>query len=271
MPALFFIYALPENEPFGWRRLLLGWAAAVLTLATLCGLAAQSIMLAGSVELGLSRESLGALVGITSLGKAFVVRAIVAAIAAALLRWAKPGRRLWLVVAILGAVAAASFAWMGHAAGGEGDAGMWHLIADLIHALTAAGWIGALIGFAFVAGSQPSRQTLAGALRRFSAIGLPMVALLAATGLINAWFLIGVDHLAQVPRSPYGQLLLAKLALFAAMIGLAAANRFHFAKVTAEHGSLAGVRRSLTIEAALGIAVLGVVAWLGMMEPLGQG
>jgi putative copper resistance protein D len=62
-----------------------------------------------------------------------------------------------------------------------------------------------------------------------------------------------------------------KLLLFAAMLGLAALNRFHLTPALALAGdqppSFATLRLSLTIEAGAATAILALVAWLGTLEP----
>ena len=265
--ALFFVYALPPTEPYGWRKPLLAWAAFALVLSSLGGLLAQTVMMAGSVELGLTSESLAAMVTMTSVGKAAIIRTGFAAIAALFLWRISPGRPLWVVTGVLGTLCAASFAWMGHAADTEVAGGLWHLLADMVHALAAATWIGALVGFAFLARTEIRHEIFVLALRRFSAIGLLLVALLAGTGLANAWFLVGLDQVAGLPGSAYGRLLMIKLALFAGMLGLAAANRFYFSRPNEEAAHGSGARWSVAVETVLGLAVLGIVAWLGMLEP----
>src|SRR5262249_32401233 len=58
---------------------------------------------------------------------------------------------------------------------------------------------------------------------RFSTLGLISVGLLIATGIVNGWILAG-----SVPAligTDYGRLLLAKVALFLAMVAVAAVNR----------------------------------------------
>ena len=81
-------------------------------------------------------------------------------------------------------------------------------------------------------------------------------------------------HIAELPFMLYGQLLLAKLALFAAMLALAAANRFRltpaFGKAIAQgDGScaVAALRRSLAAEAGAALLILGLVAWIGTLAP----
>ena len=75
------------------------------------------------------------------------------------------------------------------------------------------------------------------------------------------------------------QLLSVKLALFIAMLGLAAANRFRhtpaFGRVLAAHEppdrALAALRRSVAYETALGLAVLALVAGFGTLPPPAAG
>ena len=112
------------------------------------------------------------------------------------------------------------------------------------------------------------RETLRTALMRFSAIGVPLIVLLVATGLVNSWFLVGLDKLGGLPTTNYGRLLLLKLALFAGMLVLAGLNRWrHTAAVASSGQSRAPLRATMATEALLGILVLGAVAWFGMLEP----
>jgi putative copper resistance protein D len=103
-----------------------------------------------------------------------------------------------------------------------------------------------------------------------------LVAVLVATGLVNGWFLVGPTRLAGLWTTPYGLLLSVKLALFAGMLALAAANRFRLTPAlgAALDGAvgpteaLSALRRSLLVETSLAFAVLGLVAWFGMLAPV---
>ena len=102
-----------------------------------------------------------------------------------------------------------------------------------------------------------------------------MVAVIVASGMVNAWLLVGPAGVASLPGTLYGQLLLCKLALFAAMLGFAAANRYRLtpallARIEAEDhdGALAALRISLALETACAAIVLALVAWLGTLEPI---
>lgn len=282
---LFFLYALPRQGPASadrlpWSRRLLT-AAAVLTLtAALGGLAAQTSVMAGSLAEGLKPASLSFVATGSGLGRAALVRAAAAASALACLMALPAGRPLWRMTAVLGGVVAGSLAWMGHGAATEGPGHLVHLVGDILHSLAAAVWIGALAVFLLLlrpaSGDDPQRlQALHGALRGFSGIGSLLVAALVASGLVNSWFLVGPQRLEGLWTVPYGQLLSVKLALFALMLGLAAANRFRLTPALGaalQGGSpvaaLARLRRSVAAETATALAILALVAWLGTLAPV---
>jgi putative copper resistance protein D len=157
---------------------------------------------------------------------------------------------------------------MGHGAATEGAGAQVHLVSDVAHALSAAIWIGALVGFVMLIRYQAERSTLETALSRFSVVGVPVVAVLVATGLANSWFLVGLDNLGALFTSPYGRLLLVKLAAFVGMLGLAGLNRWRNTRALARDGEpLFLLRFSVNFEALLGLFVLALVAWFGMLEP----
>ena len=278
--ALLFVYALPAQGPAAaaslrWARPLLVGAALVLAVGTLLGLALQTETLADELSAG----ALTAVVTQMDLGKAAVARAALALIAAIYATIIPRGRALWLGTGVLGILACATFGWMGHGAATDGAGHALHLAADIVHALAAAAWIGALVAFAGLAAPRQQRaerlSALATALQRFSPIGIGLVAALAVSGLVNAWYLAGADGGAAL-RDPYGQVLALKLVLFAAMLALAALHRQRSVPALAawleadllpRGDALASLRRSLLGEAVLGFAVLAVVAWLGTLPP----
>jgi len=282
--SLFFVYALPasgDGSAFQtrWARPLLISAGLLLAAASMLGLAAQSSFLAGSVSEGLKVETLMAVVSSMNLGKAAVVRAAMAILAVVCLLALKPGLPAWIIAAALGAIATASLAWMGHGAATEGPLGLVHLASDVLHALAAAAWVGALAGFIGLltvrSAARAGNQALHRALHGFSGVGSALVALVIVTGLINSWILVGPDNLSGLWTTPYGRLLSLKLVLFIAMVGLAAANRFRHTPtfgraLTVEvspDAAIQALRRSVFLETALGVAVLALVAGFGTLPP----
>lgn len=166
------------------------------------------------------------------------------------------------VLALAGGAALMSMAWTGHAGASEVSGHLW---ADVIHLLAAATWIGALA--VFLAQAMAGKADAA-VLAAFARTGSVVVALLILTGVMNTLAIAGWP----VPVSSRWAVLLAvKLALFALMLGLAAVNRWRIvpALERAEEGAVARLRRSIFMEAAAGLAVICVVAWLGVLDPAG--
>jgi copper resistance protein D len=130
--------------------------------------------------------------------------------------------------------------------------------------------------------ARPAAGTDAGHLRAthraldgFARIGTIVVAVIVASGLANAWLLVGPSGLGALPGTLYGQLLLAKLALFAAMLGCAAMNRYRLAPMLSariaqsDHRSaIVALRVSLALETGCAGIVLALVAWLGTLQPI---
>jgi putative copper resistance protein D len=273
---LFQAFGLSEPGPQPTRRATI-IAGLVLAVAALSGLLAQTAMMAGGWAAGLEPAALGYVVQSTSLGMAHLLRAGLALVGVAALAMGR-GRRLGEAVGILtlsGAVA--TFAWSGHGAASEGALALWHLTADIAHALAACVWIGALAGFCLllIRPSAPAPAATERSLARFASIGTVAVAVLVITGLINAAFLIGAEGLGVAPGSTWGLLLIAKLALFAVMVGLAAHNRFTLTPtlsraVEAQADADPSVRRlriSIGLELLAGFALLGLVAAMGVQMP----
>lgn len=279
---LFLIYARGSSAAHritALAAMACGWLAA----AALAAVSVQTAMMAGGWAAALDPTALSYVAQSTGLGRANIARAVLAIVGAALLiAVRKTARerpaRLWPAVAALSA-AIASFAWSGHGAATEGVAGLAHVISDAAHAVAAAVWLGALGGFLLILSRSEKAELdiAARALVRFATIGTATVIVLVVTGLINTAILVGVDGLSDLVISTWGQLLIVKLVLFLVMLGLAAHNRFALtpalsrAEDTAARDLAAGrLRRSVGLEALAGMALLGMVAALGVQMPPGS-
>ncbi len=283
--SLFFIYALPKAgvgsaAALRWSRPLLISSAAMVLITCLLGFLAQTVVLAGSVQDALQPDALNAAATGMSFGKSSIVRAVASLLFVIAFAFFKPGRGAWGLAAVAGGVICASFAWMGHGAATPGATGLLHAASDIVHTLAAGVWLGALAVFLLLLltdARQPpdARHSLHAALHGFSGVGSGLVAVLVATGLINAWFVVGLAGLPRLLTTPYGQLLTLKLVVFLAMLGLAAANRFQLtprlgqalAAASPTPPAIAALRRSLVLETALSIIVIALVAWFGTLAP----
>jgi len=178
-------------------------------------------------------------------------------------------------IAFLGIGLVASLAWCGHAGGDLGFGGDVHAANDIVHLVTAGAWVGGLIPLLLLIAPQvempPAKRFHL--IRCFSSLAVLAVIGLAASGLINTWFMLnGVRDLVV---TTYGQLVLVKIVLFLAMLAFAAANRLcltprlavRHRQTAPDNTALRLLCRLTTIEVALGVAVICVVALLGELPP----
>ena len=170
-----------------------------------------------------------------------------------------------------------SLAWAGH--GQEGQPAGLHLLADILHLLVAGIWPAGLLPFFLLlrklrqTPESTGWQSIALLVSRFSAFSLGSAALLAMTGFVNSWFLVGsVPNLFQ---QPYGRLLLFKIVLFGVAVGIGATNLLRL-KPRLVADTSPGRRAQLTcaqlqfnvqMELFLGMIIVVVVAILGIMPP----
>jgi len=252
------------------KRALLGLAVLALPLS-----AAGFLLLVaqmggtgiGDLDWGLVKELLTG----SALGWAFIARMAALVLASVFLASPRIGERwLWLPSAI----AVATLAWTGHAGAGDGSLGLVRLLGDIVHLLAASTWLGALVLFLIMLIGGGDAGETAEALARFSGVGSVLVGVLLVTGIGNLLFLAAPSAWIDLAKGSYGRLLIVKLGLFGAMLGLAALNRFLFvprlSASMAESGAHAGARHlrlSISAELALGAAVLLVVASLGQLDP----
>jgi putative copper resistance protein D len=183
----------------------------------------------------------------------------------------------WLGFAVaLGLTAA--IAWTGHAGSTLGAIGDLHVTADALHLVAAAAWIGGLVPLVLLLAAVRRHPTVAwtsqarDVTRRFSTLGTVSVATLMASGIVNAWILVGSVHGLLVTE--YGRLLMLKLGVFAIMLVFAAMNRFWLTPrlaLSAASGMQLDALRQLTrnsaIEIGLGLAIFAIVGMLGTLHP----
>jgi putative copper export protein len=251
------------------------WTLPVAAFTGVLWLGEQAVSMSGRpVMAALTPDVLGAVLGSTFFGRLWVLRA---AILAALAAWAlrarahEDGPAGDLIGLALSGAFALTLAWVGHAAGEPGQAGMALLTAQVVHLLATAGWLGALPALAWllvaVRRAPASLGFAAAVIQRFSPLGMVYVAALVLSGTVNSWFLVG--SVAALIGTVYGQVLMLKLALFAAMLVLAAINRWRLLPgldLKPKHFAPNFVR-SVTLETVLGFWVLLLVGMLSGLPP----
>jgi putative copper resistance protein D len=262
--------------------LWIGFAVSMVSgIAWLCLLAARiagkpvaEVIVDGTIWIVLSR---------TQFGFAWELRFISVLMLAACLvaQLASDARRpIWQEVlpTLLAGAYLGSLAFAGHGEEGLGLERYFHIAADFFHLIAAGLWLGGLIPLAVLLvylrrfREDTWISIACDAASRFSDLGIVAVGTLLVSGTINAWFLIG--GMQNLIDTNYGQLLLLKITLFAAMVGLAGINRqyllprlFIFSRTGQGYYSVKWLVRSTLVEVALGLGVIIIVGILGIMAP----
>lgn len=144
------------------------------------------------------------------------------------------------------------------------------LLSDFAHLLAAGVWLGGLIALAAWLWAGRRRKTdmdpneIWTVLGRFSAVATASVAILLATGIVNS--LIRIETPSDWLDAAYGRVLLAKIALVAAMLGVAGLNRVLLRR-RPDPRTVRRARRQVIVETALGLAVMVATATLTQTQP----
>ena len=211
----------------------------------------------------------------TQFGRVWQLRlgliAIAFVLVASALAQVKARRALIAVLWLVSVVLLVSLALISHAAAATMQP--FGVLGDMIHLCAAGLWIGGLVPLAIflarVRASFSLSEMVPYVLPRFSTLSLCCVSVLVVSGISNSWLLVGSIY--ALFTTPYGQLLLFKLALFAILVGFGARNRFlvkaKLPKAAADPDLLAQLRRNVVCETYLGVAVVVIVACLGVTPP----
>lgn len=191
---------------------------------------------------------------------------------------ARPARaQAWLLAGVVVALAFTA-AVAGHS-GTYSPRGLLVAV-DTVHVLAMSAWLGGLvivlvalpIGVRAVA--RPERAPLVAAVvRRFSRLAMIAVALLLLSGIVQS--IVLVNALDAFVETAYGRLVLAKIGLFLLLITLGAYNQRRLlpqldpvaAGAERPERAAALLRRSVAVEVALALGVLGVVSVLVATQP----
>ena len=263
--------ALTVFHAWFWRVATVGASVALLSaLSLMLGVAAN---MAGTAAAALDPDTISKVMLGTSFGRVwcwhlFFALVLIGACLVPRVSWRMPA------ILVLSLLLLVSLGWVGHAVEGQGAARLVHQINQMVHLLAAGLWLGGLVPLAWLLARAQSRgeawmSVARDVVPRFSQMGYAAVALLAATGTVNALLLVG--NAEALVGTPYGRLLSVKILLFLAMVAVALFNRFRLlprlqreAKASATAAALA---RSVLYEQGLGFAILMVVSVLGTWPP----
>jgi putative copper resistance protein D len=168
-----------------------------------------------------------------------------------------------------------SLAWGGH--GLEGS--RWHLCADVLHLLVAGIWPTGLLPFVLLLRKlRRAKEILliAALVRSFSALSLIAVSALVATGFVNSYFLVG--SISNLFAQNYGRWLLVKIIFFCIAVAIGAINLLRLKPrlenknfpTSNSETSAAQLQFNVMVELFLALAIIIVVAVLGILPPAAQ-
>jgi copper transport protein len=285
-------HSLEQNSPIpNWSRRIgqaVGTGCIVMLAAQPAALVIQSMAMTGlSATNVLSPTTLRVVLTTTSYGFWWTLRVLLLVALAVLCGWwlrpIRPGiistkvvaRSQWPLAAghaFLGSAMLLTYPLTGHARAVSGamSIAVW---SDWAHLASTVIWIGGLIplclGLPILNLKSASDRALARTVvARFSTIAAICVMALFASGIYATW--LHVPSWTAFIATNYGRTLLVKLSLVAAILAIAAVNRWSVLPVLRDRSRADGSPRLQTLvaaESALGIAVLGVVAMLTGLAP----
>ena len=190
-----------------------------------------------------------------------------------------PWRSRWrfAALALVSGLLLITQAWFGHSVDGKGLYRANMITVYAIHVLATAAWVGGLppLLFALIEqrrfGPPEARDCTLDVCSRFSLMAMIAVTLVVTSGIANAGFRVEGSFL-KLLDSDYGDVLLKKLAVVAAMLAVAYFNRF-IAMPRLRAASSKGMRPitwlrySVAFDVVLGALVLGASAILGITMP----
>ena len=241
-------------------RLFCRGAAAVFVLGTvaafvLFGAHATAGTFGDAFDPGVWRD-----VASTDTGRALLLRAVFAsALLALTVLWDRRQLGWWRGAAVAAsAFAIATFPLSGHA-NSSSPRLLWFAV-DFAHLAAITVWLGGLFVL-LIAG----REVLAAArnerlARRFSTAATVCIPLIVGTGVLQVWKLAG--NFSDVAATDWGRVLLVKVTLVVVLLAFAAVSRWLLL-----HDGSTLIRRTVVVEALVGVVVLGLAAGMGALPP----
>lgn len=243
-------------------------SAIVVVLTTLAWLGLETGEIGNGWSDVANSSTIGDVLTGTDFGMAWIVRLVLMLLPllACLLR----GRARDAALAVSAALLLASLGFVGHAADQKELVGLAHRLNQVLHLLSGGFWLGCLppLLATLALSRRPELRAEAGvALQRFSGFGHVAVALVVLTGIVNTVFVVG--RLPLDFSSPYQLLLVIKIVLVAAMIGIALFNRYvAVPRLGSGPEALRAITRGTIAELVLGLGVVALVSVFATLDPM---
>ncbi len=273
------------------RPTALAWEARVLELARrlvvvllfsgIAALACQAAVVAGRWHALVEPAEWVRLAVASQFGTVWMIRMGLALVLAGLvlLRERETSSADWIAWRaegwVLAVAGGAAMAWAGHAAAVEAW-GLGAVLIDAAHVVAAGVWLGALLplGLLLHAASREAgadaRPFAVLAVRRFSALALVAMLAIVGSGAVNGFIQVGAGP--ALIGTPYGRLLVAKIAVLAPLLIFAALGRrllppLSGPAVAVGRPAMAKLARFVGWELGLAVIILLVTSWLSLTPP----
>ncbi|BFT63910.1 copper homeostasis membrane protein CopD [Pseudomonas moorei] len=237
------------------------WLAGLALVSGVCWLLLITASMAGAWDAAFEPSTLRLVLGSTFFGQVWswhlLLNGVLLALLLSPLRSHLPSRLA------LGASLLATLAPVGHGAMLDGAEGRWLMLNQLVHLACVGIWLGGLMLLVMIL-RRPAGHDIRTLLQRFSGVGYVVVAGLLITGLINVRVLTGAFWPTPL-LSGFALILLIKVTLITAMIGLALFNRL---RIKDCEQRLSALRKSVIAEWLLGIGAVAAVSLLGTLPPM---
>ena len=268
-----------NNPSFARLERSLPWFSVTLLLGLLGLLATTTAQATGIAENAWRPGAWLDLLQKTRIGLIWMVRATLALLlcgAAFSLRISSKAQWRYLLCATIAALTLTAGSFSSHSAAEEQAVAT--ILPYALHLVLASVWFGALpaflaLLFATTKKLSPEETDRSGVqtLKRFSAMALPVMVAVIATGLIVTDRMVGTSYAALFATS-YGWLLNTKLALLAVILAIAARAHFAWIPSLVQDTNLAevgrqGLRRGVTIEFVLASVLVLVATVLANAVP----
>jgi putative copper resistance protein D len=237
------------------------WMAAVALVTGVSWLLLITASMAGSWDAAFDPSTLRLVLGNTFFGQVWRWHLLLNALLVALLM--TPLRSNLPLRIGLASLLLVTLAPVGHGAMLDGLNGQLLILNQIIHLTCVGAWLGGLMLLVMIL-RQSTEHSIKATLQRFSGIGYLLVAGLVITGLINVRVLTGQFWPTPL-LSGFALILLIKVVLVAAMLGLALFNRLRINDCEQHQTAL---KSSVILEWLLGMGAVAAVSLLGTMPPM---
>jgi copper transport protein len=253
------------------RARQIGLGAVVLSLCAGVARLFTELRALGQPDAAFDARALGTLLTETMWGRGWLVGGVGAVVLLVALVVARRSRVGWYAAAAAALAVALSPALTGHAAAEEAYPTL-AIAADVLHVFGAGAWLGTLL-LVVLAGIPAALRRVPGergpaaasVIRAFHPLALLCVPLVVVSGLVSAWLRVGSAGALTTTR--YGTYLLIKVAIFVLVALTGAYNWRRMLPTLGEESGARKIRRTASLELAIGAVVLAITAALVVMTP----